>query len=126
MRAPWDQAITAWGTGAVLSHVQGGDVPLEVRSGDHTAEVRVPVSALPPGPWTLRGGAGLDDPAHPGNYWDVPAGEASSTAPGSGAPTSPTNVWDLLFADDSPWTFDERRQADDLANADATSDSVTV
>jgi pimeloyl-ACP methyl ester carboxylesterase len=57
---------------------------------------------------------------------EVPAGQASDSQPGSGGPAAPTNVWDLLFADDSKWTFDELRQADDLAKADATTDTVTV
>jgi dienelactone hydrolase len=126
LRAPWDEAVTVWGTGAVLTRASGGDTPLEARSGDHVTETRVPLSALPPGPWTLRGGAGLTDPANPNRYWEVPPGPAGDSQPGSGGPTSPTNVWDLLFADDGPWTFDERRQADDLAKGDATTDSATV
>jgi hypothetical protein len=123
LSAPWQSALTVWGTGAALDDASGHETPVEVQTGDHLAEARIPLASLPPGPWTLRGGAGL---ATNGKYTDVPAGEASSTQPGSGGPTSPTNVWDLLFADDSPWTFDERRQSDDLAKADATSDSATV
>ncbi|MEA2496142.1 MAG: hypothetical protein QOJ29_4053, partial [Thermoleophilaceae bacterium] len=126
LSAPWDRAITVWGTGAALTRPGAADVPLEVRTDDHLTEVRVPMAELPAGPWTLRGGAGLGDPAHPGTYWEVTAGPASDSAPGSGGPSSPTNVWDLLFADDKPWSFDERHQSDDLAKADATSDSVTV
>jgi pimeloyl-ACP methyl ester carboxylesterase len=123
LNSPWDRAVTAWGTGAALTDAQGKETPLEIHTGDHLTEVRVPLSALPAGKWTLRGGAGL---AEDGKYMEVPAGNASETEPGSGAPSSPTNVWDLLFADDKKWTFDEVRQSDDLANGDATTDSATV
>jgi dienelactone hydrolase len=127
LSSPWDEAVTVWGAGAVLTRANGGDAtPLVARSGDHVTEARVPLASLPPGPWTLRGGAGLTDPAKPGYYWEVPPGQASDSQPGSGGPTSPTNVWDLLFADDRPWTFDEKHQADDLAQGDVTSDSATV
>jgi len=121
--SPWQQALTVWGTGASLAGPGGAEQSVEVHAGDHVTEARVPLAALPTGKWTLRGGAGLADG---GKYMDVPAGFASATAPGSGAPTSPTNVWDLLFADDATWTFDERRQSDDLAKADATTDSAAV
>lgn len=124
LSSPWQKALTVWGTGAALADANGSEQPVDVQTGDHVTEASVPLSALPPGPWTLRGGAGLAAPG--GKYLDVPAGDASSTAPGSGGPTSPTNVWDLLFADDAPWTFDERHQSDDLANADASADSATV
>lgn len=124
LSSSWDVAVSAWGTGAALARASGGaETPLAITTGDHATQVRVPLSDLPAGPWTLRGGAGL---AADGKYMDVPAGEPTATAPGSGGPTSPTNVWDLLFADDSPWTFDERHQADDLAKADASTDAATV
>jgi esterase/lipase len=123
LSSPWDSAVTAWGSGASIADAQGKETPLDIRVGDHLTEVRVPLSSLPAGPWTLRGGAGLADA---GKYMEVPAGSASDTAPGSGGPTSPTNVWDLLFADDKPWTFDELHQSDDLAKADASSDSASV
>jgi predicted esterase len=127
LHGAWDEAVTVWGTGAVLTRAQGGDnTPLEVRSGDHVTETRVPLSALPSGTWTLRGAAGLTDPAKPGYYWEVPAGPAGNAQPGSGGPTSPTNAWDLLFADDTPWTFDEKHQADDLAKGDAAADTATL
>ena len=122
----WTSALTVWGTGGALTSAAGGEQPVAVTAGDHVTEATVPLSALPAGPWTLSGGAGLDDPAHPGTYWTVPPGISSATAPGSGAPTSPTNVWDLLFADDTPWSFDERRQSDDLAAGTARGDTVTL
>ena len=123
LRSPWDRAVTAWGTGAAIADAAGTETPLDIRAGDHVTEVRVPLSLLPAGNWTLRGGAGLADN---GKYMEVPAGVASDSQPGSGGASSPTNVWDLLFADDTPWTFDELHQSDDLAKGDATSDSATV
>ena len=86
----------------------------------------MPLSALPAGPWTLTGGSGLTDPADRSRYLEVPAGEATATAPGSGGPTSPTNVWDLLFAADSPWTFDELSQSRQLAAGAVTTATLTV
>jgi pimeloyl-ACP methyl ester carboxylesterase len=123
LSSPWQEALTVWGTGATLTDADGRETLVAVSAGDHTTEARIPLSALPAGKWTLRGGAGL---AADGKYMNVPAGQASDSQPGSGGPTSPTNVWDLLFADDAKWTFDELRQADDLAKADATSDSAVV
>jgi pimeloyl-ACP methyl ester carboxylesterase len=99
-------------------------VPVSV--GDHTTEVSIPLSQLPAAPWTLTGGSGLDDPQQPGQYWNVSPGLATQSATGSGALTVPTNVWDLLFAQDTPWTFDEKRQADDLAMGNASADSAEV
>jgi pimeloyl-ACP methyl ester carboxylesterase len=123
LSSPWQKALSVWGTGAALADASGAETPMEVRVGDHATEARVPLNALPTGKWTLRGGAGLADS---GKYMEVPAGPAGDSTPGSGGPVAPTNVWDLLFADDEKWTFDELRQADDLAKADATSDSVVV
>ncbi len=114
LSSPWERALTVWGTGGTLARAGGGETAVAARTGDHVTEARVALSQLPPGPWTLGGGAGLDDPAAPGRYWSVAPGDASAQAPGSGGPTSPTNVWDLLFAADHPWTFDERHQADEL------------
>lgn len=122
----WETALTVWGTGGTVTQASGGEAPVAVSAGDHVTEATIPLSALPAGPWTLTGGSGLDDPAHPGQYWDVPAGVSSATAPGSGGATTPTNVWDLLFADDHPWTFDERRQSDDLAAGTAAADTAVV
>jgi hypothetical protein len=67
LHGAWDEAVTVWGTGAVLTRASGGqNTPLEVRSGDHVTETRVPLSALPSRTWTLRGAAGLTDPTKPG------------------------------------------------------------
>lgn len=127
LRSRYERALTVWGTGGALADgAGGGESAVAVRFGDHVTEARVPLDALPAGPWTLTGGAGLADPAEPNRYWEVPTGPPTDSAPGSRAPSSPTNVWALLFADDRPWTFDERKQADDLAVGSAESDTATV
>jgi poly(3-hydroxybutyrate) depolymerase len=112
----YDVALTVWGSGATL-----GSAAVPVRVGDHVTEVRVPLALLPSGPWSLQGGSGLADPANPSQYWTVPAGEASQTQPGSGGLLSPTNVWDLLFAGDDPWSFDELSQSRQLTSGVTTS-----
>jgi hypothetical protein len=56
--SPWQKALSVWGTGAALADAAGGEQPIDVQARDHVTEVRVPLSALPAGPWTLRGGAG--------------------------------------------------------------------
>jgi dienelactone hydrolase len=122
----WDAALTVWGTGAALTAADGTETAVPASAGDHVTEATIPLAALPAGPWTLTGGSGLTDPAKAGSYWSVPPGIAGATAPGTGFVTSPTNVWDLLFADDTPWTFDERRQSDDLAAGSAATDTATV
>ena len=118
LRSPGFAQVTAWGTGADLDVNGKATQPLASRTGNHTTEIRIPLSQLPQGPWELSGGSGL---AKDGNYLDVPPGEASATSPGSGGPTSPTNVWGLLFAGDSPWSFDELHQARQLTSGVDTS-----
>ncbi|MGH8505166.1 MAG: prolyl oligopeptidase family serine peptidase [Stenotrophobium sp.] len=122
----WTAALTVWGTGAALQTADGHEAAVPASAGDHITQVQIPLSQLPPAPWTLTGGSGLDDPQQPGRYWDVSPGLATQNATGSGALTVPTNVWDLLFAQDTPWTFDERRQADDLAAGNVSADSAEV
>ena len=125
LSSPWTAALTVWGTGGEL--VSGGASRAVVaRAGDHVTEAQVPLSALPAGPWMLRGGSGLSDPASPDRYWAVPSGDAGPERPGSGGPSAPTNVWDLLFADDEPWTFDERHQADVLATGTLAAETARV
>jgi predicted esterase len=121
----WRVALTAWGTGATLTAAGGSEQHVTTRTGDHVTEARIPLSALPPGSWTLTGGAGLNDPASPGSYWSVPAGPAGADRPGGGA-AAPTAVWDLLFSDDDPWTFDELHQGDELAAGTAGRATATV
>ncbi|MFA5787354.1 MAG: prolyl oligopeptidase family serine peptidase [Actinomycetota bacterium] len=135
VKSPWQTAVTLWGTGGQVDTAGGtkplkeigGEVSTPSSRGSYLVDARVPLRLLPPSPWVLRGGSGLNDPASPGKYWTVPAGPATQTTPGTGSPTAPgSNVWDLLFAKDDPWTFDERRQADDLAAGDVTGDFETV
>jgi predicted esterase len=121
----WQVALTHWGTGAALVSADGVARGVDVHTGDHVTEARIPLSALPPGPWKLTGGAGLDDPASPGHYWTVPVGLASADRPGGGV-AAPTNVWTLLFSDDDPWTFDELHQGDELAAGIAGHATATV
>ncbi|MCW2543018.1 MAG: putative esterase [Frankiales bacterium] len=120
----WNAALTVWGTGGSL--VRGGtSTPVTTRTGNHTSEARIPLALLPAGPWSLRGGSGLTDPADRTSYWTVPTGFSSATSPGSGGPLSATNVWGLLFAGDSPWSFDELSQSRQLSAA-VTTASATV
>lgn len=120
----WHSALTLWGTGA--SVVSGaGETTVASRAGNHTTEARIPLALLPAGPWHLRGGSGLSDPAHRSQYLDVPPGLSSATAPGSGGPLTPTNAWGLLFAGDAPWSFDELHQSRQLTAA-VTTATATV
>lgn len=107
-------AATLSGAGVSLSNGAPARSRIDVKA--HTTEVRIPLSSLPRGPWVLGGGSGLADPAAPASYWSVPPGLATTSAPGSGAAATPTNVWGLLFSTDKPWTFDEKAQADELAS----------
>ncbi len=122
----YDAAITAWGAGAVLSDPDGSETKLKTRRADHAIVVRVPLARLPAGPWRLTGGSGLGDPDAPGNYWDVPPGDATQDTPGSGGDAAPTNVAGLLFADDDSWSFDELAQSRLLSGGDASAAAVTV
>ncbi|MFT5223139.1 MAG: hypothetical protein ACI867_001449, partial [Glaciecola sp.] len=120
------------GTGATVTTVGGDALDLaglggEVRTGDHTVEVRLPSDLLPAGPWSLTGGAGLSDPADPSSYWAVPAGAASATSPGSGSSLlAGSPVWSLLFADDDPWVFTARSEGDILVDGNVSSVSFTL
>ena len=126
LSSSWQSALTVWGEGAVLTGPDGAEVPIRVRPADHAVIARVPLARLPAGPWRLTGGSGLGDPASPGRYWDVPAGDATATQPGSGGEASPTNVWGLLFAGDKPWSFDELSQSQLLSAGDASPAFATV
>jgi predicted esterase len=121
LRSPFYAQLTITGTTADLALTGGATEPVPHRVGDHTMEARVPLASLPGGPWELSGGSGLADGAV---YLDVPPGEATDTAPGSGGPTSPTNVWGLLSAGDDPWSFDELHQARQLTSGVDTSYTV--
>ncbi len=134
VRAPWDVAVTTWGTGATLTvngvtpdeqdlTALGGDV----RTGDHVVEVRVPRDLLPAGPWTVRGGGGLTDPDDRSQFRAVPLGSATDTAPGSGSTLfAGSPVWSLLFAVEDAWVFTARAEGDLLADGDVTAAAVTI
>ncbi len=126
LSSPWESALTVWGGGATLSGPGGVERKLKTRAADHAVVARVPLKLLPGGRWRLTGGSGLGDPQHPGSYWSVPNGDATEQQPGSGGSTSPTNVWDLLFADDHPWSFDELSQSQILSGGDASDAAETV
>ena len=131
VRSPWQVALTLWGTSGRLDRLDTSQalekIGGSVRTTGHVMEARVPLGVLPSGPWTLTGGSGLNDPLSPGSYWTVLPGPATTSTPGSGAPNSSlSNVWDLLFARDREWTFDETQQSDDLAGGDVSRDSETV
>ena len=131
VRSRYSKALTLWGRGAALEApgatsnlVSAGGA---FRTGDHVYEARIPLGLLPPAPWSITGGSGLADPATPGRYWTVPSGFAGATHPGAGFAVAPgANVWDLLFSRDQAWTFDEKRQADDLLTGDVSGDTQTV
>jgi predicted esterase len=123
--SPWTTAVTVWGTGAVLTDRDGRERNLAATTGDHVTQTRVPLAALPSGSWRLTGGSGLTDPSTAGQYWSVPPGPAGDSMPGGGAAGGPA-VWDLLFADDIPWSFDERAQADLLLHGDVGAAHETV
>jgi len=130
VRSPWQAALTMWGTGASVTTAGGESVGLvdlggAVRTGDHVVDVRVPLSALPPGPWALTGGAGLADPDDPSRYWMMLPGEATPVRPGNPG-VSDAAVWSLLFARDQPWTFDDGLQSELLWQGDASTARETV
>lgn len=122
----WQTALTLWGTGGALQQAAGGETPVAVAVGDHITEACIPLALLPAAPWTLTGGAGLTDPADSTRYWTVPAGFANASTPGSGGPLAPTNVWSLLFAADTPWSFDELSQSAQLSAGQASQASASV
>lgn len=125
VRSPWSAALSAWGSGGAIDRSDGTSTPITVRTVGTTMEARVPLAALPAGPWSLTGGAGLHDPLQVGRYWFVPPGQATPATPGNlGA--SDAAVWSLLFARDQPWTFDEERQAEMLYQGDASQARLVV
>ena len=131
LRSGYDTALTVWGTGGTLTRAGGQDTPLAelggaVSAGDHVSEARIPLSALPAGPWTLSGGSGLHDEAALGRYLEVTPGQATESAPGSGGPTSPTNMWGLLFVAEDPATLDELEQSRALTAGVLASGGATV
>lgn len=118
----YDHALTLTGVGATLD---GRSVPSRIDVAAHTSEAAIPLSSLTPGPQVVRGGSGLAVPTNPRLFWNVPAGLATTTQPGTGALPTTTNVWELFFAGNTPWTFDELQQSQELSDGVATS-GITV
>jgi predicted esterase len=116
----WASALSLWGTGGSVTR-GATETAVTVRHSDHVTEARVPLSLLPTGSWNVRGGSGLTKPSDRSQYLDVPLGISSATAAGSGGGPAPTNVWGLLFAGDTPWSFDELHQSRELTAAVTTS-----
>ena len=125
-------ALTMWGSDAELSSATGAAKLLsaaggEVRITDHAIEARIPLNTLPAGPWRIGVGAGLADPVDPSQYWTVPAGQPTATAPGTSALTAPgSNVWDLMFTPRNPEWFDDYVQADLLSSGDVSAAFIEV
>lgn len=128
----YSHAFTLWGDGGEVAEAGGTATDLinlggEVRLSDHAIEARIPLSSLPSGPWNVSVGAGLADPADHSQYWTVPAGSPTATAPGTDASTAPgSNVWDLAFTPHDPNYHDDHIQGDLLLNGDVTTASVVV
>lgn len=127
----YSHALTLWGDGGEVAEAGGINNDLvnlggEVRNTDHAFEARIPLSALPAGPWKVSVGSGLADPSDHTQYWTVPAGSPTATAPGTDANTAPgSNVWDLAFTPHDPNYHDDHIQADLLLNGDV-SDAHTI
>jgi poly(3-hydroxybutyrate) depolymerase len=119
-------AFTLWGDGGEVAEVGGVSSDLislggEVRTSGHALEARIPLSALPAAPWRLNVGAGLADPNDHRQYWTVPAGSPTATAPGTDANNAPgSNVWDLAFTPHDPNYHDDHIQADLLLAGDVS------
>ncbi len=131
--SPWTTALTLWGTDGQLDSAAGTSTLSAAGGAIRTTlderfwEVRLPLAALPAGPWQLTGGAGLADPAETSTYWDVPSGRSTTAAPGSGAnDISDANVWSLLFAETDDWQHDERHQSDLLASGEVGSATAAL
>src|SRR3954447_3138678 len=105
----------------------GGAVSTDVKQG--LVEVTIPRSVANPGTgrWRYIVASGVWDKAN--HAWlapaPVPAAAGTPTATG-GSPSAP-NVWDLLSNNDEPTsTWDEEKQANDLARVDISGDYLDV
>lgn len=125
-------ALTLWGTGGEVA-IAGGAVSTvaalggEVCISDHAIEARVPLAALPAGPWDVSVGAGLADPADPTMYWTVPVGQPTATSPGTDSANAPgSNVWDLMFTPHDPLFHDDHVQAELLTSGDVSAATIQI
>lgn len=132
IRSAHTQALTLWGDGGELAMAGGAVSNLLTLGGkvcvsNHAIEARLPLAALPAGPWIIGVGSGLADPADTTRYWTVPAGAPSASSPGTDSPTAPgSNVWDLLFTPHDPDYHDDHVQADMLSAGDVSAAVVEV
>jgi dienelactone hydrolase len=96
-----DAFVTAWGTGAELRRLPGGEpvaLPVDVDLERNQVTVRVPRAALPLGAWDVVAGAGLWD--RQARAWLTPSTGTTPTAerPASGSPVrGAPAVLDLAF-----------------------------
>lgn len=125
-------ALTLHGDGAWLRDNDGEEIDIAALGGatrisDHAFEARIPLSALPDGPWLFGVGAGLADPEQTDQYWTVPAGAPSATQPGTDTSNAPgSNVWDLMFTPHDPRWHDDHLQAQLLLDGDVSAAQVRV
>jgi hypothetical protein len=130
-----DHLYTVYGTGADVTTAAGtkslaslgGSVAADTKTG--TIEVDVPRSVADPGTgtWRYTVASGMWDAAN--HAWlapePIPSAAGSPVATG-GSPTAP-NVWDLLSNNHEPnSTWDEEKQANDLAHSDLVTDYLDV
>ncbi|MDD9892398.1 MAG: prolyl oligopeptidase family serine peptidase [Gammaproteobacteria bacterium] len=128
----YSHAFTLWGDGGEVAEADGTATDLinlggAVRVTDHALEARIPLTALPTGPWLVSVGSGLADPNDHTQYWTVPAGAPTATSPGTDANTAPgSNVWDLAFTPHDPNYHDDHIQGDLLLNGDVTTANIVI
>jgi hypothetical protein len=130
-----DHLYTIYGTGADVTTTAGtksitalgGSVSADPADG--YLELTVPRSVADPGTstWRYYVASGVWDAAN--HAWSAPTpGPAAAGAPVAtgGSPIAP-NIWDLLSNNDEPnSTWDEEKQANDLAHSDIGSDYLDV
>lgn len=132
IRSQHSHALTLYGEGAWLQDNAGQELDIATLGGatrvsDHAFEARIPLSALPDGPWLMGIGAGLADPQQPDQYWTVPAGAPSANQPGTDTSNAPgANVWDLMFTPHDPRWHDDHLQAQLLLDGDVSAAQVRV
>ena len=132
VRSRYEYALTVSGQRVLLHGPDDAEQDLialggELRTSDHAYELRVPLSALPPGPWWIGVGSGLADPAAPDRYWTVPAGAPGPDAPGTDSDQAPgANVWDLMFTPHDRQWHDDHLQSTLLADGDVSAARVRV
>lgn len=105
-----DRFITAWGSGAEIARVPGGesrrlrDAAVQFNARTNQMTIRVPRTAMDPGErtWRYVAGVGLHDGQ--GGFRQIPPGPATEAEPGSGGPSDAPGVFNLAFRFDEPQT----------------------